>query len=108
MYVFSPLAVKNLIPFSSLDGLMQWGRGHYGYLFGNPSLQQKSQSVHLIDKIVHNSLLFFFNLEIVNFLASCDLGKESLIHFRAKVLSLISNRVILIADEPGIEIHLYL
>ena len=64
----------------------------------------------LIDKIWHNSLLlfFFFNLEIVNFLASCDLGKESLIHFQAKVLSLISNRVILIADEPGIEIHLYL
>ena len=62
----------------------------------------------LVNKILHNTLLLFLNLEIVNFLASCDLGKESLIHFRAKVLSLISNRVILIADEPGIEIHLYL
>lgn len=102
-------AVKNLIPVSSLDSLMQWGRRHYGYLFDNPSLQQKSQSVFDQQKFcmsVHYFALFF--VEIVNFLTSCDLGKEALIHFRAKVLSLISDRVVLVADEPGIEIHLYL
>lgn len=109
LYPFS-LAVRNLIPWSSLESLMQWGRRHYGYLFDNPSLQQKSHSVFRSTKfctIVHFMLLFF-SPEIVNFLSSCDLGKESLIHFRAKLLSLISSRVILIADEPGIEIHLYL
>ena len=41
----SPFAVKNLIPLASLDGLMQWGRRNYGYLFDNHSLQQKSQSM---------------------------------------------------------------
>ena len=49
-----------------------------------------------------------FHIGTVSFLSSADLGKESLIHFRAKLLSQISNRVLLIADEPGKEIHLYL
>lgn len=87
---------------------MQWGRRHYGYLFDNPSLHQKSQSVFRSTKVLHECSSFFFFVEIVNFLASCDLGKEALIHFRAKLLSLISDRVVLVADEPGIEIHLYL
>lgn len=91
---------------------MQWGKKHYGYLFDNPSLQQKSQSMLSVQMFVQchvcSFAFFLIIVEIVNFLASCDLGKESLIHFRAKVLSLISNRVLLVADEPGIEIHLYL
>ena len=106
MCMSSLFVVKNMIPLSSLDSLMQWGRRHYGYLFDNSSLHQKSQSVFCSTKFLHECSSFF--IEIVNFLASCDLGKEALIHFRAKVLSLISDRVILVADEPGIEIHLYL
>lgn len=47
-------------------------------------------------------------IEPVCFLSSCDLGKESLIHFRAKVLLLISNQILLVADEPGVELYLYL
>ena len=50
----------------------------------------------------------YVSLETVNFLTSTDLGKETLIHFRAKVLSLISSRVLLVADEPGAELQLYL
>ena len=48
------------------------------------------------------------NAGTVTFSLSADLGKETLIHFRAKVLSLISSRVLLVADEPGMELQLYL
>ena len=53
-----PLVVKNVIPLSSLDSLMQWGRRHYGYLFDNPSLQQKSQSVFRSTKVLHECSSF--------------------------------------------------
>ena len=94
----------------SLDGLLQWGRKSYGYLFRSSLVQPKSQSMLSVVVLSDTCIVVRKNLfsEAVNFLSSDDLGRETLIHFRAKLLSLISSRVLLLSDEPGMEINLYL
>jgi hypothetical protein len=84
-----PPKFLKMIPVESLQCVMEWGKSCHGYLFGENQPTPVSQRP-------------------VNFKTSEELGTESVVHFRAKLTAVISERVFLFSDRPGKDIFLYL
>eukprot|EP00731_Ephydatia_muelleri_P016093 Em0009g517a len=83
-----PARLQSTISHSSLSALQHWALQTHWYLYQNPVLKQKSK---------------------VCFVSSECLGAADVIfHFRGKVLGILSSHVIVVGDEPGRDLHLYI
>jgi hypothetical protein len=67
------VAVVKMVPAGSLESLVEWGKSRHGYLFRDTHPLPSSQRP-------------------VHFRSSDQLGVESVVHFRAKLTSVISER----------------
>ncbi|CAI8005948.1 Shieldin complex subunit 2 [Geodia barretti] len=84
-----PQKFVTVVPAGSLESLVEWGKSRHGYLFRDTHPLPSSQRP-------------------VHFRSSDQLGVESVVHFRAKLTSVISERVFLFSDRPGKDVCLYL
>ncbi|XP_064390305.1 shieldin complex subunit 2-like isoform X3 [Halichondria panicea] len=82
-----PPQVSSEIPEESLDCLVRWAHKFFGYLFQGSVPKSR---------------------RIVEFVSSDQLSNHSLVHFRARLLSMVTDKVLVLSDVPDKEFCLYL
>ena len=91
-----------MVPSQSLEGLKQWAVKMHGHLFeGNSPKSQSEDGVALpcslrvckeiLDPLCY-VLLMTVHAGLVCFKTSQELGVDSVVHFRAKLVALVSSR----------------
>ena len=89
-FVFA-FSVAATLPASSLQSLQEWGKTHHSYLF--QKTLAKSQSKENLNRyVVLWGVRSCHFVEAVYYRSSDELGVDSLIHFRAKVLATPTSR----------------